>query len=241
MLDRKNIANQAEKLTSLLSLSIPPLAITFSSNAPAGIARFHAPMPPPAQDGRTGRVSAGCVFWIKAREKSFTTAPEDHGNCSVGSLTHGFKTLAQTREGADVVALLKSGWISQEVLPEIPTVKGDPGFVTYGPLAEAQLDPDIVFLYLNGKQVMILHDAWPELRFEGKPQCHIIPIAKEVGDITISVGCMLSRVRTGMSNNDITCAVPFGELPNLIDRLGIVKSADLKVAAYASEDAKRFA
>ena len=83
------------------------------------------------------------------------------------------------------LALLKSGWVSQEVFPEIPTVKGDPGFVTYGPLAEAQSDPDIVFLFLNGKQTMMLHDAWPELRFEGKPQCHIIPIAKEAGDVTI--------------------------------------------------------
>jgi len=241
MQHRSNVENLAEKLTSLLGLSIPPIAITFSSDAPASIARFNAPMPPPTQDGRTGRVSAGCVFWIKAREYSFTTVPEDHGNCSVGSLTHGFKTFSQAVEGADVAALLESEWVALENLAEIPTVKGNPSFVTYGPLTETQADPDIVFLILNGKQIMTLHGAWPELRFEGKPQCHIIPITKETGDITVSVGCMLSRLRTGMSNNDITCAIPYGEVPNLIDRLGVAKCADLKVAEYASEDAKRFA
>ena len=46
---------------------------------------------------------------------------------------------------------------------------------------------------------MLLHDAWPSLRFEGKPQCHSIPIAKESGELAVSVGCMLSRVRTAMS------------------------------------------
>ena len=88
---------------------------------------------------------------------------------------------------------------------------------------------------------MMLHDAWPGLRFEGKPQCHIIPIAKEAGEIAISVGCMLSRVRTGMSSNDVTCAIPFGKLSALLDRLAVANAADMKVAAYASEDTKRFA
>jgi uncharacterized protein (DUF169 family) len=119
-------------------------------------------------------------------------------------------------------------------------VKGNPNFVTYGPLAEAPSDPDVIFLRLNGKQAMLLHDAWPSLRVEGKPQCHIIAIAKEGGEIALSVGCMLSRVRTGMSNNDVTCAIPAGKLTELLDRLETSNNADLKVAAYASEDKKRF-
>lgn len=52
---------------------------------------------------------------------------------------------------------------------------------------------------------------------------------------------MLSRARTGMSNNDITCAIPFATLPALLERLETANRADLKVAAYASADAKRFA
>ena len=231
-------ASQAEALISFLGLSHPPLAITFSSVAPEGVAPFDAAMPEPTPDGRTGRVAAGCVFWVEAHDKTFTTVAEDHGNCSVGSLTHGFKTL---EEAADVAALVESEWVTPDLFPHIPTVAQNPGFVTYGPLAEASTDPDVVFIRLNGKQAMMLHDAWPGLRVEGKPQCHIIPIAKEAGEIALSVGCMLSRIRTGMSNNEVTCAIPAGKLSELLDRLKIANSANMKVAAYAVADVKRFA
>jgi len=231
---------QAQALTSLLGLADPPLAISFSSEAPAGVARFEAEMPAPTPDGRTGTVPAGCVFWIKARDKTFTTVDEDHGNCSVGSLTHGFKTLEEAAAGADVAALVESEWASPDVFPHIPTVSEKPNFVTYGPLSEAGSESDVVFIRLNGKQAMMLHDDWPEIRLEGKPQCHIIPIAKEAGEVALSVGCMLSRVRTGMSNNEVTCAIPTSKLDDILNRLETANAADMKVAAYASEDAKRF-
>lgn len=237
----KIYSTQSQSLMSLLSLSDPPLAITFSSEPPNGISRFDDEMPSPTADGRTGRVSAGCVFWMKARDRTFTTVAEDHGNCSVGSLTHGFKTLEEAGSGADVAALVESAWVAPEIFPDIPTVSVKPNFVTYGPLAEATVEPDVVFIRLNSKQAMMLHGAWPALRFEGKPQCHIIPIAKEGGEVALSVGCMLSRVRTGMSNNEVTCAIPAGKLGELLVSLETASSADLKVAAYASDDAKRFA
>jgi uncharacterized protein (DUF169 family) len=180
------------------------------------------------------------VFWIRGAERSFTTVAEDHGNCSVGSLTHGFTTLSDAATRADVAALCEAGWVSPEIFPEIPVVKQRPGFVTYGPLAEAPAPPDVVFLRLNGIQVMMLHDAWPELRFEGKPQCHIIPIAKEQGELAVSVGCMLSRVRTGMPAEEMTCAIPAARVDELLGRLKRAKAADAAVAAYAAEDAQRF-
>jgi hypothetical protein len=103
------------------------------------------------------------------------------------------------------------------------------------------LDPSVILMRLNGKQQMLVHDAWPRLRFEGKPQCHIIPIAKESGEIAMSVGCMLSRVRTGMSNNEVTCAIPESRVSELIERLRAARVADNAVAAYAAEDSRRFA
>jgi hypothetical protein len=87
---------------------------------------------------------------------------------------------------------------------------------------------------------MILSDAVPGLRFEGKPQCHIIPMAKEQGAVAISVGCMLSRVRTGMSNNEMTCAIPARRVGEVINLLKSAAVADNAVAAYASRDAARF-
>jgi uncharacterized protein (DUF169 family) len=158
----------------------------------------------------------------------------------VGSLTHGLKTIEDIQHNFDVAALLESGWVTMDVVPKIPVVKERPNFITYGPLADTTVDPDVVFLRLNAKQVMVLHDALPGLRFEGKPQCHIIPIAKEEGEAAVSVGCMLSRVRTGIPNSEMTCAIPAGKLAGVIKALSTAAPADAAVAAYASQDAKRF-
>ena len=227
-------------LQDLLGLAVPPVAIAFLSHVPAGIARIERMHPPATADGRTGAVAASCVFWIDGAQSVFATTAEDHGNCSVGGLTHGFKTMGEIAHNADVAALCETGWVSAEAVAKIAVVRERPKSVVYGPLREMPIEPLVILLRLNGKQQMLLHDAWPELRFEGKPQCHIIPIAKESGEIAVSVGCMLSRVRTGMSNNEVTCAVPVSRVSLLIERLRAARAADIAVAAYAAEDSKRF-
>ena len=233
-------SNLATGLSDSLALATPPIAITFSDSAPEGVETFDDPMPEPMPDGRTGRVPAGCVFWMKAAERTFSTVAEDHGNCSVGSLTHGFKTLDEVAGNSDVAALLETGWVTMDVVPQIPTVHEKPGAVTYGPLADTAVDPDLVLLRLNAKQLMVLHDAIPGLRVEGKPQCHIVAIAKEQAEPAASVGCALSRVRTGMSAQEMTCAIPGPALPGVLDTIQRNAAADTAIARYAAEDARRF-
>ena len=228
-------------LQDLLGLAVPPVAIAFISHVPTGIGRIQRTMPPATTDGRTGAVAASCVFWIEGTHGVFATVAEDHGNCSVGSLTHGFKSMEEIAHMADVAALCETGWVTPEAVAKIAVVREKPKCVVYGPLRDMPVDPSVILLRLNGKQQMLVHDAWPRLRFEGKPQCHIIPIAKESGEIAMSVGCMLSRVRTGMSNNEVTCAIPESRVSELIERLRAARVADNAVAAYAAEDSRRFA
>jgi uncharacterized protein (DUF169 family) len=231
----------AGELTEALTLNHPPIAITFHAHVPADLDAFDAPMPPPTADGRTGRVAAGCVFWTHALDRTFSTVAADHGNCSVGSVTHGFKTLDEVAGNADVAALLDAGWVTTETVPEIPVVHDRPASVTYGPLAETPVEPDVVLLRLNPKQLMVIADALPGLRIESKPQCHIVAVAKEGDEVAASVGCALSRVRTGMPSTEMTCAIPAGKLASVLEALGATARADTTVARYAAEDAKRFA
>ena len=230
----------AAELTDALGLESPPLGITFSSDESSPVPRYESEMPTPNPDGRTGAVPAGCVFWMKGTERTFSTTEEDHGNCSVGSLTHGFKTLEQVAGNLDVQALLEVGWVSGDAVGQIPTVKDKPRWITYGPLEETKVDPDVAFVRVNGKQSMILHDSLPDLQISGKPQCHIVAIAKDREIPVISVGCMLSRVRTGMKNNEMTCALPAARLPQIIENIKANAGADRAAAAYAAEDSKRF-
>ena len=230
----------AGRLQSALALASPPIAITFTDAPPAGVTAFDAPSPAPLEDGRTGRVPAGCVFWIHAAESTFSTVKADHANCSVGSLTHGFVTLDDVAGNGDVAALLESGWVTMDAVPRIPVVAEAPGAVTYGPLRDTPVDPDVVLLRVNGKQLMVLSDAIPGLRIEGKPQCHIIAIAKEQGEVAASVGCALSRVRTGMPATEMTCAIPGAKVAEVVAAIEHNAVADAAVARYAGEDALRF-
>ena len=230
----------ADELIGLLRLEVPPIAITFSKERPPGVGDFDEPMPDPTPDGRTGRVPAGCVFWMKGADRTFTTVPADHGNCSVGSLTHGLIDLAEAAGRADVAALVQAGWVSDDMFPAIPTISERPSYITYGPLADTPVDPTVVLLRVNAKQLMTISDAMGGLRIEGKPQCHIIPIAAEQGEAAASVGCALSRVRTGMKPHEMTCAIPAAQLGGFVEALRRTVEADATVTTYAGEDKRRF-
>jgi uncharacterized protein (DUF169 family) len=127
-----------------------------------------------------------------------------------------------------------------DMIPGIPVVVDRPDFVTYGPLAETPVDPDVVLIRINGKQLMVLADALPGLRIEGKPQCHIVAVAKQQGEVAVSVGCTLSRTRTAMPSAEMTCAIPASRLDNLVDRIQATATTDATVASYAAQDARRF-
>lgn len=234
-------ARLANELASLLRLAAPPLGIAFRAEAEVpGVERYASRPPEPTADGRTGAVPAGCVFWFKGVDRVFSTVAEDHANCSVGSYTHGFKRLEEVADKADVAALVSSGWVSEADFPKVAAVRERPAAIVYGPLADMPVEPDVVFLRLNAKQAMILDDALGGVRFEGKPQCHIVAIAKDEGVPAISVGCMLSRVRTGMANGEMTCAIPASRLGEVVEALRRNAETERTVAAYAAQDAARF-
>ncbi len=230
---------QAKALRSFLQLSAPPIAIGFHTSPPDDLARFDQPMPVPAADGRTGRVPAGCVFWMHATDDAFATVAEDHANCSVGSYTHGFLSLKDAATRGDVAAIVEAGWVDESDFPNIPSVEETPGAVTYEPLADATYG-DVVLVRVQAAGLMTLLDAWPDLVIEGKPQCHIVAIAKQHGRIAASVGCALSRTRTGMATSEATAAIPVTQLDILITQLMKVAEANATVARYAGTDAVRF-
>jgi uncharacterized protein (DUF169 family) len=232
--------DQARALHSLLQLPAPPVAIAFHTSLPDEPDVFDEPMPSPATDGRTGRVPAGCVFWMHGTERRFATVAEDHANCSVGSYTHGFLSLADAATRGDVAAIVDAGWVAEEDFAGIPAVEVAPGAVTYEPLAEARYG-NVVLLRLHAAGLMTLLDAWPDVRIEGKPQCHIVALAKQHGQVAASVGCALSRARTGMPATEATAAIPVALLDTVIERLERAAEANATVARYAGADAARFA
>ncbi len=230
----------AERLKRTLGLHYPPIAITFRQDMPEGTPLYDAAMPSPSTDGRTGKVAAGCVFWVKAEDRTFATIPGDHFNCSIGSVTHGLKTLEEVMGNDDVRSMLEFEWVTPEVAGALPVIQTHPKSITYGPLAQTSVDPDVILLRVNAFQAMVIHDAFDDMPIVGRPQCHIIPIAKEQNQIALSTGCMLSRIRTGMLPTEMTCAVPGGRLEEVVEKLEARQRADAAVGSYANQDARRF-
>ncbi|MEE8124293.1 MAG: DUF169 domain-containing protein [Nitrospirales bacterium] len=193
-----NWEHSGQRLGKGWGLSHAPIAITFSQETPAGVPLHEGKMPDPSADGRTGKVPAGCVFWIQSEDRTFTTKADDPFNCSVGSITHGLKMLDEVIQNEDIRGLWESEWVTHEEATQLPVVKNRSKFLTYGPISQSSIDPDVILLRLNAFQGMVVHDAVSDMPIVGKPQCHIIPLAKEQNQIAMNTGCTLSRIRTGI-------------------------------------------
>jgi uncharacterized protein (DUF169 family) len=230
----------SDSLTNLLGLVHSPIAITFHDELPDDdVPRFDEPMSQPTEDGRIGRAAAPCVFWMHAHQRTFDTLAEDHGNCSVGRFTHGFAEATDILDKSDVAALLDVGWVTTEAFAGVAAMARRPKGVRYGPLAQATSDPDLVLIRVSPRQMMEINDA-VEVDWSGKPQCQILPKAAEQGVIAVSMGCALSRARTGMGDDELTVAVPGHRVAELVAALQPVTTADAAVVGYAMADLARF-
>jgi uncharacterized protein (DUF169 family) len=216
----------AQELTSLLNLDHPPVAITFHKHDPSDQHR-----------GRIAPEPAGCCFWARAESECVHTTAADHAHCSVGSYTHGFISLAEAAGGEDTASLVGSGWVTEADLAGAPSVAHAPGAITYEPLREAE-EADIVLVRLTASSLMSLQGACPELSLVTKPQCQIVPLALE-GRIAVSPGCAVSRVRTGLPADELTCALPARELAGIVARLDRSLAADAAVSAFAAADIRQ--
>jgi uncharacterized protein (DUF169 family) len=231
----------AERLKAVLGLEHEPIAIAFGSDPLPDVTAYAGAAPSAGASGRTGVVPAGCCFWAEAETATFATTAADHANCSVGSYTHGLMPLEEAATRDDTQALLASGWVAQADLAGTPAVGGEPRHVTYGPLRDAPFVPDVVLMRLTPEALMTLQSACPELQLAGKPQCQIIPRAREQGWLVSSLGCAVSRARTGLPASEMTCALPAGELVAIVERLERGAQADEMVTGFAHADRERFA
>ena len=215
----------ARRLSELLGLTDAPVAVSF--DAPP---RANATGPVPAQP-------AGCCFWGPAQQQRLDTVAADHANCSVGSYTHGLIPLAQAAAGADTAALVGSGWVGEADLMAAAALPFRPSSITYQPLAEAQ-NPDVVLVRLSPTALMTLLGAVPDLTLARKPQCVIVPLA-HAGRVAVSPGCAVSRTRTNLPDDELTCAMPAHALASIIGRLEASTAADRAVSEFAAADMAR--
>jgi uncharacterized protein (DUF169 family) len=221
--DRKTAARQ---LQELLGLSTTPVAVTFQASAPAGVPRIDAAGP------------SGCTYWKLAGEgRTFYTEASDHYNCPIGSYTHGIDLPAnRAQELPDVLGTMFGlGYVRQEEVPGIPRRQGAFGVAVYAPLADAALEPDVVLIRGNAKQVMLLAEAaaaGAASGLMGRPTCAAIPQALQTGAGVASLGCIGNRVYTDMADDELYFVLAGKQLSTVAEKLATIVKANEQLESY---------
>jgi uncharacterized protein (DUF169 family) len=228
-MDRTTIARQ---LQDLLGLRNKPVALTFQPAPPANIPRVNAPGP------------SGCTYWKYASQgRTFWTEAADHYNCPIGSYTHGIDLPPErSKELTDVLGTMFSlGYIRQEEVPGIPRRQEQFGVAVYAPLADSPLDPDVVLVCGNAKQIMLLSEAaqaagvGAATGLMGRPTCAAIPLAMSTQTGVASLGCIGNRVYTAMADDELYFAVPGKQAEAVASKLADMVKANQTLEGYHRE------
>ena len=224
-----NVASLGEKLSSLLGLGRAPVAIAFLGAAPPGVARVPRSGP------------AGCAYWKLAGEgQVFYTEAADHYNCPIGSYTHG--VALPTERAAElqqvVGTMVGLEYIRMEEVPAMPRRTEPFGIAVYAPLAQAPVDPDVVLVRGDARQIMLVAEAARAAGIGhdgaamGRPACAMIPHAMSSARGTTSLGCIGNRVYTGLGDAELYFTIPGPRLADVVAKLETVVHANRELERY---------
>ena len=220
----------ARKLTDSLRLTQVPVGIAFTDTVPPGVARF------------SGVAPAGCRFWQEASHSVFATVAQDHGLCAIGVYTHHLESPASVQ--TDLQEVLKVcgelGYVREEDMQFIPVLTHQPKVVVYGPLAEMPVPPDVVLLFVQADQTLILSEASQQLENAlppamGRPACAIVAQAFNTGATALSLGCCGARAYVDVLTPNVALyAVPGAKLERFTERVEVLSKANAVLTNFHS-------
>ncbi|QNI34692.1 DUF169 domain-containing protein [Alloacidobacterium dinghuense] len=228
MSQNTNYVETAKNLANCLDLQQPPIAICFADSVPDGI------------DKHQGRVPAGCRFWQDAATEAFATSSGDHELCAIGVYTHHLQpSPAQQTDLMDALKVFAQlGYVREEDLPMIPALETQPSHVIYAPLSETALSPDVVLLFVNANQTLILSEAAQQVEHQnapamGRPACAIVPQVMNTGRAALSLGCCGARAYLDTLTDDVAIfAIPGAKLNAYTERIEALASANAVLSRF---------
>lgn len=226
-----SLAHEATQLQRLLNLQSPPIAITLRSEAPAGVPRIGEVAP------------SGCTYWKLAAEGNvFYTEASDHFGCPIGSYTHGIDLPAA--QGKELEGMIETmvglSYLRMEEVPGIPRREGRFGVAIYAPLAKAPLEPDVVIVRGNAKQMMLLAEAANAAGMPmsngimGRPTCAMIPAAMKTQQAVMSLGCIGNRVYNELGDGELYTGIFGGALRTILATLESILTANRALIGFHS-------
>ena len=220
---------QAEQLIASLELSLPPIAIAFRDAVPDGVPEFD------------GSVPAGCVFWQEAAKRTFATSARHHALCSIGihTLNLSQAPASQPEElRTTLEAMTGLDYVREEEVAAIPVVRREVKHALYGPLADFPADPEVVLLFADARQGLVLSEAVGRVDggvppAMGRPACAVVPQTLNHGLATMSLGCCGARAYLdALSDDTALWALPGGRLGQYCDQIVAFANANRTLAMF---------
>jgi len=212
-----------DPIQELIDLRLPAVAVSFREEAPAGVERIPA------------AAAAGCGYWSLAAEgRVFYTEAVDHHGCPVGAHTHGIDLPPEKAEELQGLVQVMVGleYLRLEEVPTLPRRGEQFGVAIYAPLAEAPVEPDVVLVRGNARQIMLLTEAaqaagvHPDSAAMGRPACAVVPQTLQGERGSTSLGCIGNRVYTGLKDDELYFAIPGPSVQPVIEKLATIAHAN---------------
>jgi uncharacterized protein (DUF169 family) len=224
-----DLAAAARQIQESLGLRNSLVAVAFRPAPPDNIPRVESAGP------------SGCTYWKRAAGgRTFYTTAADHYNCPIGAYTHGIDLPPERgKELAEVLGTMFGlEYIREEEIPGIPRRQGAFGVAVYSPLAEAPLEPDVVLVWGNAKQMMLLAEAAHAAGVAagsglmGRPTCAAIPQAMQTNAGVASLGCIGNRIYTGLADDELYFALPGRHVLAVAEKLATIANANRELEKY---------
>jgi len=228
MAQKSDYSQLASVLAASLDLSQIPVAICFTDSVPAGV-KEHA-----------GRVPAGCRFWQDGATGAFATSASDHSLCAIGVYTHNLEfSPAQQTDLMDALKVFgELDYVRPQDVALIPVLQSRPGYVLYAPLADSPLQPDVVLLFVNANQTLILSEATQQVENQnapamGRPACAVVPQVMNTGRAALSLGCCGARAYLDVLTDDVAVfAIPGSKLEAYVSRIEALSKANAILSKF---------
>ena len=212
----QNRQKQAEQLIASLDLSLPPIAVAFGDVVPDGVPEFD------------GSAPAGCVFWQEAARRTFATSATHHSLCSIGIHTLNLSE-APTSQPEELRSALEAmtglDYVREEEVAAIPVLERTVTSAVYGPLSDFPGEPDVVVLFADARQGLVLSEAIARVDggippAMGRPACAALPQSFNRGLATMSLGCCGARAYLdAMSDDTALWVLPGSRLDDYCEQI----------------------
>jgi uncharacterized protein (DUF169 family) len=217
------------RLEQALQLTRPPVAICLCDQVPDGV------------EISTEAVPAGCAFWERAARGPVATKAADHELCAIGVHTHNLTPRTPALESELATALAVMGeldYVRPEEVAALPIVPRAVSHVIYAPLSRTPAPPDVVLLFTQARQGLVVSEAVARVDegmapAMGRPACAVVPQAIRSGRAALSLGCCGARAYLDALTDDVALwALPGDKLERYVDAIASLARSNDVLATF---------